>query len=179
MSGVSGIRGPVPTPQTQQTQQTQQKQETQQTQQTRATRETFANTKNQMKLPTTNVNAMTQLPSKDQMMLMKMSQEKTVGKLAENLKNAKLTLKEDVLPRSIIGAGQSIPPASMRAMVAIRGSLFNGRAFEVFVGKESSTLSFRVGGKSFNVSIASKLKKSALKKHEHDHDEDDELEEDL
>lgn len=175
---VSGIRGAMPTPQAQPTQQTQQKQETQQVQQPRQTRETFASVKTQMKLPVTNVNALTQLPSKDQMMLMKMSQEKTVGKLSENLKNAQLSLKTDVLPKSVIGAGQSIPPAAMRALVATRGSIFSGRAFEVSVGKESSSLSFRIGGKSFNVSVASKLKKSA-KRQEQEEQEDDELEEDL
>lgn len=174
---VGGIRGPMPTPQTQQAAPTQQKQETQQTQQAKATKETFANTKTQVKLPTTNVNALTQLKSNDQMMLMRMSQEKTIGKLSENLKGAKLALKTDVLPKSIIGAGQSIPPASMRAMVAARGNLFSGRAFEISVGKESSTLSFRIGGKSFNVSVATKLKKNA-KRQEHE-DEEDELEEDL
>ncbi|MEK7434743.1 MAG: hypothetical protein AABZ74_16535 [Cyanobacteriota bacterium] len=172
---VNSVRAEVPV---QQTQQTQQKQETQQTQQTRASREAFTNVKAQMKLPTTNVNAMTQLPSKDQMMLMKMSQEKTIGKLSENMKQAKLALKTDVLPKSIIGAGQAVPPAAMRAMVATRGSLFNGRAFDIFIGKETSTLSFRIGGKSFNVNIASKIKKSATKKQEHE-EEEDELEEDL
>ncbi|MFN8578981.1 MAG: hypothetical protein U0354_19305 [Candidatus Sericytochromatia bacterium] len=174
---VGGIRGPMPTPQTQQAAPTQQKQETQQTQQAKASKETFNNTKVQVKLPTTNVNAMTQLKSQDQMMLMRMSQEKTIGKLSENLKGAKMTLKTDVLPKAIIGAGQSIPPAAMRAMVATRGSLFAGRAFEVSLGKESSTLSFRIGGKSFNVSVASKLKKNA--KRNEQENEEDELEEDL
>jgi hypothetical protein len=175
---VGGIRGATPTPQTEQTQQTQQKQETQQTQQTKQTRESFAGVKTQLKLPVTNVNALTQLPSKDQMMLMKMSQEKTIGKLSENLKNAQLSLKTDVLPKSVIGAGQSIPPAAMRALVANRGTLFSGRAFEVFIGKESSSLSFRIGGKSFNVTVVSKLKKSA-KRHEAEEQEDEDLEEDL
>lgn len=173
---VGGIRGPMPTPQTQQTAPTQQKQETQQTQQAKASKETFNNTKVQVKLPTTNVNALTQLKSNDQMMLMRMSQEKTIGKLSENLKGAKLTLKTDVLPKAIIGAGQSIPPAAMRAMVATRGSLFAGRAFEVSIGKETSTLSFRIGGKSFNISVESKLKKHSKR---HEEEEDDELEEDL
>jgi hypothetical protein len=175
---VGGIRAPMPTPQTQQAAPVQQAPQTQQTQQAKPTKEAFANTKTQQNLPTTNLSAMTQLPSKDQMMLMKMSQEKTVGKLSENLQSAKMQLKTDVLPKSIIGAGQSIPPASMRAMVAARGNLFTGRAFEVAIGKESSTLSFRIGGKSFNVSVASKLKKNA-KKQENEEEEDDELEEDL
>jgi hypothetical protein len=175
---VGGIRAPMPTPQAAPTQNVQQAPQTQATQQAKPTKEAFANTKAQQNLPTTNLSAMTQLPSKDQMMLMKMSQEKTIGKLSENLKDAKLQLKTDVLPKSIIGAGQSIPPASMRAMVAARGNLFTGRAFEVAIGKESSTLSFRIGGKSFNVSVASKLKKNA-KKQEQAEEDDDELEEDL
>mgnify|MGYP001575731848 CR=1 FL=1 len=175
---VGGVSQPTPMPQAQQTAPAQQKQETQQTQQAKPTREAFANVKVQVKLPTTNVNAMTQLKSKDQMMLMKMSQERTIGKLSENLKGAKLQLKTDVLPKSIIGAGQSIPPASMRAMVAVRGNLFSGRAFEVTIGREQSTLSFRIGGKSFNVNVNSKLKKST-KRQEHAEEEDDELEEDL
>lgn len=174
---VGGIRGPMPTPQTQQTAPTQQKQEAPQVQQAKLGKETFNNVKVQVKLPTTNVNAMTQLKSQDQMVLMRMSQEKTIGKLSENLKGAKLTLKADVLPKAIIGAGQSIPPAAMRAMVATRGSMFAGRAFEVAVGKESSTLSFRIGGKSFNVSVATKLKKNA-KRNDQEQEEED-LEEDL
>lgn len=176
---VGGVGGQVPMQQAAPAQQTQQKQETQQTQQAKPTREAFANSKTQMKLPTTNVNALTQLPSKDQMMLMKMSQEKTVGRLSENLKGAKLQLKTDVLPKSIIGAGQSVPPASMRAMVAARGTLFSGRAFEVAIGRETSSLSFRIGGKSFNVTIDSKLKKSAKAQEQTDETEDEELEEDL
>lgn len=174
---VGGIRGPMPTPQTQQTAPTQQRQDAPQVQQAKLGKDNFNNVKVQVKLPTTNVNAMTQLKSQDQMVLMRMSQEKTIGKLSENLKGAKLTLKTDVLPKSIIGAGQSIPPAAMRAMVATRGSMFAGRAFDVSVGRETSTLSFRIGGKSFNVSIATKLKKHA-KRNEQEQDEDD-LEEDL
>lgn len=174
---VGSVRGAMPTSQTQQVAPIQQKQEAQQLQQSKATKETFNSNKVQIKLPTTNVNAMTQLKSQDQMMLMRMSQEKTVGKLSENLKGAKLALKDQALPKSIIGAGQSIPPASMRAMVAARGNLFSGRAFDILIGKETSTLSFRIGGKSFNVSVATKLKKSA--KHQEHQNEEDDLEEDL
>lgn len=178
MSDVGGIRAPMPTTQTQQAAPAQQAQQAAAAQQARPTREAFANTKAQMKLPVTTTNALTQLRSQDQMVLMKMSQEKTVGKLSENLKNAKNALKTDILPKAIIGAGQSIPPATMRAMVAVRGSLFAGRAFEVSIGRESSALSFRIGGKSFNVNMATKLKKSA-KRQEENQEEDDELEEDL
>jgi len=175
---IGGIQAPIPTPQSQGITQVQQRQETQRTEQPKATKETFANVKSQVSLPVTSKNAMTQLSSADQKLLMKMSQEQTVGRLSENLKQAKLILKTDVLPKSIIGAGQSVPPASMRAMVAARGNLFTGRNFEIFVGKESSTLSFRIGGKSFNASITTKLKKSASKK-QSDDELDDELEEDL
>jgi len=178
MSDVGGIRAPMPTTQTQQAAPTQQAQQASQTQQARPTKEAFSSTKAQMKLPVTTTNAMTQMRSQDQMVLMKMSQEKTIGKLSENLKNAKMALKTDILPKSIIGAGQSIPPATMRAMVAVRGSVFSGRAFEVTIGKESSALSFRIGGKSFNVTMKTKLKKNA-RKHEEIDDEEDELEEDL
>jgi len=153
---IGGIQAPIPTPQSQGITQVQQRQETQRTEQPKATKETFANVKSQVSLPVTSKNAMTQLSSADQ----------------------KLILKTDVLPKSIIGAGQSVPPASMRAMVAARGNLFTGRNFEIFVGKESSTLSFRIGGKSFNASITTKLKKSASKK-QSDDELDDELEEDL
>lgn len=177
---VGGIRGPVQTPQTQQATPTQQTQQTQQTQNVKQTRESFASARTETKLPTTNVNALTQLNSQDQKLLMKMSQEKNVGRLSENLKNAKKQLETDVLPRSIIGAGQSVPPASMRAMAGMRGSLFSGRQFEVFVGEETSNLSFRIGGKSFNITIDTKLKKISTKKHDNtEEDLEDELEEDL
>jgi len=177
---VGGIRGPVQTPQTQQTAPTQQTQQTQQTQSVKQNKEAFASAKAETKLPTTNVNALTQLNSQDQKLLMKMSQEKTIGKLSENLKNAKKQLETDVLPRSIIGAGQSVPPASMRAMAGMRGSLFSGRQFEVMIGVETSTLSFRIGGKSFNVTVNTKLKKSATKKAENQEENlEEDLEEDL
>lgn len=178
MSSIGGIGTPPPLGATKEAGKVQQKAHETKAEKAKATKETFGNTKAQVKLPVTSKNAMTQMKSKDQMALMRMSQEKNIGKLSENLKNAKGALKQKVLPRSIIGAGQSIPPASMRAMVAVRGSMYAGRAFEIDIGQEMSSLSFRIGGKSFNVSMPTRLKPFTKKQGEED-DEDEDLEEDL
>lgn len=145
----------------------------------------FGILKTQVKLPMTNVNALTQMSSKDQMKLMKLGQDNSqtfVGKLAQNLQNARTSIQTDVLPKSLIGAGQTIPPAAMRAMAACTGHVFTGRMFDIQVGKETTTMSFRISGKSFNITINSPKKKGSKYKSEEEVDEDlleDDVEESL
>ena len=78
----------------------------------------FAQTQNQIKLPTTNVNALTQLPSQDQQQILKLAQDTQMNRFVQNMSNAHKQIQADVPPRSLLGAGQSIPPAPMRAAAA-------------------------------------------------------------
>lgn len=168
--GVGGVnRAAFQGQQVQNTQKTQRKASTKSAQQLDGKQ--FGQIKAQVKLPMTNVNALTQLPSKDQQKLMNMNQDNKLGKLVKNLSTARKQLQTDVLPRSLLGAGQTIPPAPMRAMAATMGKLFAGRDFEIEIGTEQTNMSFRVGGKSFNVTMDSLLKKGL--KIQEDDDEDD------
>lgn len=133
------------------------------TEKPKISKEQFGVTKSTVSLPTTSRMALTQLSSKDQKTLMKMGQGANafVGKTSQNLQQAQLSLQTDVLPRSLLGAGQTIPPAPMRALAAAYGKVFAGRNFELQVGKESATLSFRICSKSFNIAITPKRKRGA------------------
>lgn len=138
----------------------------------------FSQLQNQVKLPTTSVNALTQLPSQDQQQLMKLAQDNAMNRFIQNLSNAQKQIQADVPPRSLLGAGQSIPPAAMRAMAAAMGKVFSGREFEIEVDREYSYMSFKIGGKSFNVSIRTPLKKG-VKYHPEEEDEEEDIEESL
>jgi hypothetical protein len=138
----------------------------------------FNQIQQQVKLPSTAVNALTQLPTQDQQAIMRLAQDNTMGKFVQNLQNAHKQIQNDVPPRSLLGAGQTIPPAAMRAMAAAMGKVFSGRDFEIDVGRDSAQMSFRVGGKSFNVTIKTPLKKGA-KYNPEEEDEEEDIEESL
>lgn len=138
----------------------------------------FSQVQNQVKLPTTNVNAMTQLPSQDQQTLMKINQDNNMNRFVQDMSDAHKQIRSDVPPRSLLGAGQSIPPAPMRAIAAAMGKLFAGRDFEIEADREYAYMSFKVGGKSFNVSISTPLKKG-IKYDPDEEDEEDDIEEEL
>ena len=133
------------------------------TEKPKVSKEQFGQTKTGISLPTTNRSALTQLSSKDQKVLMQLGQggNAFVGKTSQNLQGARLSLQTEVLPKSLLGAGQLLPPSPMRALAAAYGKVFAGRAFELQVGKESANLSFRICGKSFNATITPKRKKGA------------------
>ena len=101
--------------------------------QPKISKEQFGVTKSTVSLPTTSRSALTQLSSKDQKILMKMGQgsDGFVGKTSQNLQGARLSLQTEVLPRSLLGAGQTIPPAPMRALAAAYGKVFAGRNFDI------------------------------------------------
>ncbi|PIQ25866.1 hypothetical protein COW36_22270 [bacterium (Candidatus Blackallbacteria) CG17_big_fil_post_rev_8_21_14_2_50_48_46] len=138
----------------------------------------FNQMQNQVKLPTTNVNALTQLPSQDQQQLMKLAQDNGMNRFVANMTNAQKQIQADVPPRSLLGAGQSIPPAAMRAMAAAMGKVFSGREFEIEVDREYGYMSFKIGGKSFNVSVKTPLKKG-VKYNPEEEDEEEDIEESL
>lgn len=139
----------------------------------------FAQTQNQIKLPTTNVNALTQLPSQDQQQILKLAQDTQMNRFVQNMSNAHKQIQADVPPRSLLGAGQSIPPAPMRAAAAALGKVFSGRDFEIEVDREYGYMSFKIGGKSFNISIRTPLKKGVKYNPDEEEDEDDDIEESL
>lgn len=138
----------------------------------------FGQVQNSVKLPATNVNALTQLPTQDQQQLMKIAQDQNMNKFVQNMQDANKQIKNEVPPRSLLGAGQSIPPAPMRAAAAALGKLFAGRDFEIEVDRENSYMSFKIGGKSFNISILTPLKKG-IKYNPEDEDDEDDIEESL
>lgn len=128
--------------------------------QPKVSKEAFVQQKKQIKLPPTNLNALTQLPSKDQMLLMRMSQEQNsfVGKLAQGIGGVKAN-NQEMNPKSLIGAGQTVPPAAMRAVIASMGRMFAGRTIEVRVGRESSDISLKLSGRTFAGSVATPYRK--------------------
>lgn len=138
----------------------------------------FNQTQTQVKLPTTSVNALTQLPSQDQQQILKLAQDSQMNRFVQNMSNAHKQIQADVPPRSLLGAGQSIPPAPMRAAAAALGKLFSGRDFEIEVDREYGYMSFKIGGKSFNISIRTPLKKG-VKYDPDEEDEEDDIEESL
>ncbi len=164
-------------PQTPQVQSPQTTGKTAQTQQTQAPRvadsKQFNQTQNQVKLPTTNVNALTQLPSQDQQKILKLAQDTQMNRFVQNMSNAHKQIQADVPPRSLLGAGQSIPPAPMRAAAAALGKLFSGRDFEIEVDREYGYMSFKIGGKSFNISIRTPLRKGVKYDPDEENEEDD------
>lgn len=170
VGGVSSFRPIEPTVVPQQAERAAPAQETKQTPQLDSKQ--FAQVKSQVKLPTTNVNALTQLPAKDQMQLMKLAQDNNLGKFVQTISNARKQIESDVPPRSMLGAGQSIPPAPMRAIAAAMGKVFSGRDFEIEIGRENTQMSFRVAGKSFNTTIKTPLKRGAKSTSEDDEEED-------
>jgi len=139
----------------------------------------YGQMQNQVKLPTTSVNALTQLPSQDQQQILKLAQDAQMNRFVNNMSNAHKQIQADVPPRSLLGAGQSIPPAPMRAAAAALGKLFAGRDFEIEVDRESSYMSFKVGGKSFNITLSTPLKKGLKYNPEDELDEEDDIEESL
>ncbi|MBC7544066.1 MAG: hypothetical protein H7338_15180 [Candidatus Sericytochromatia bacterium] len=167
IQGGPQVQGNAPAAPQQQTQKAAEK-----AQPERVTKEQFLQHKKEVKLAPTNVNALTQLNSKDQMLLMRMGQQQGfVGKLAQNLSGMK-AYGEDSLPKSMIGAGQSSPPAAMRAAAAATGRVFAGRMMEVRVGKQTTEIFFKLGGKSFTATVATPKKKGSLS-HDNDDDEQD------
>ncbi|MBT9545258.1 MAG: hypothetical protein IV090_07705 [Candidatus Sericytochromatia bacterium] len=167
------------TPQIQAPQTTAQPQQARQVQaQPKVDAKQFSQTQNQVKLPSTSVNALTQLPSQDQQQLMKLAQDNGMNRFVSNMTNAQKQIQADVPPRSLLGAGQSIPPAAMRAMAAAMGKVFSGREFEIEVDREYGYMSFKIGGKSFNVSVKTPLKKG-VKYNPEEEDEEEDIEESL
>ncbi|MGV3523356.1 MAG: hypothetical protein ACO1RX_03990 [Candidatus Sericytochromatia bacterium] len=139
----------------------------------------FSQMQTSVKLPATNVNALTQLPSQDQQQILKLAQDNQMNRFVQNMSNAHKQIQADVPPRSLLGAGQSIPPAAMRAAAAALGKVFSGRDFEIDVDREYSYMSFKIGGKSFNISIRTPLKKGLKYNPEDDYDEEEDIEESL
>lgn len=139
----------------------------------------FNQLQNSVKLPTTNVNALTQLPSQDQQQILKLAQDAQMNRFVQNMSNAHKQIQSDVPPRSLLGAGQSIPPAPMRAAAAALGKVFSGRDFEIEVDREFGYMSFKIGGKSFNITIKTPLKKGVKYDPDAEYDEEDDIEESL
>ena len=133
----------------------------------------------QVKLPSTNVNALTQLPSQDQQQILKLAQDNQMNRFVQNMSDAHKQIQSDVPPRSLLGAGQSIPPAPMRAAAAALGKVFSGRDFEIEADREEAYMSFKVGGKSFNLTIGTPLKKGVKYNPEEEYDDEDDIEESL
>lgn len=176
MADVSGVpQGPIPVQPTPTVSQPSAPQAPQApVQQPKVNKEAFVQQKKQIKLPPTNLNALTQLPSKDQMMLMRMSQEQNsfVGKLAQGIGQVRSDNKE-MLPKSLIGAGQGVPPAAMRAALAATGRLFAGRAIEVRIGREASEISLKLSGRTFSGNVATPYRKGRRPEEEDEDQLDD------
>ena len=139
----------------------------------------FSQLQNNVKLPTTNVNALTQLPSQDQQQILKLTQDQQMNKFVDQMSQAQKEIRNDVPPRSLLGAGQSIPPAPMRAAAAALGKVFSGRDFEIEVDREFAYMSFKVGGKSFNITINTPLKEGIVYDPDDEFDDEDDIEESL
>jgi hypothetical protein len=168
--GPSQVQGGGPVAPQQQTQQAKEAKQPE-----KVSKEQFIQHKKEIKLAPTNVNALTQLNSKDQMLLMRMGQQQGfVGKLAQNISGLK-AYGEESNPKSLIGAGQSSPPAAMRAAAAATGRVFAGRMMEVRVGKQTTEIFFKLGGKSFTATVATPKKKGAMRDDRDDDDQDLEM----
>lgn len=166
--GPSQVQTSAPAQQAQQAKQAEAPQQPQ-----KVSKEQFVQQKKQIKLAPTNVNALTQLNSKDQMLLMRLgNQNNLLGQLAQNLSGIKAN-GEEVLPKALIGAGQTSPPAAMRAAAAMSGRVFAGRMMEVRVGKQATEIFFKIGGKSFTATVATPKKKGTQRS---EMDDDDDLE---
>lgn len=139
----------------------------------------FAQMQGQVKLPSTNVNALTQLPSQDQQQILKLAQDNQMNRFVQNMSDAHKQIQSDVPPRSLLGAGQNIPPAPMRAAAAAMGKVFSGRDFEIEADREEAYMSFKIGGKSFNITLSTPLKKGVKYNPEDEYDEEDDIEESL
>ena len=164
---------PPSLPQVSQTQATASSAPTQAAAQPKATKEAFSTSKTTQKLGATNVNALTQLNSKDQMMLMKLSPDQSVNKFAENLTNVR-TQGEDILPRSLTGAGSTAPPPVMRAALAAKGKVFSGRSLDITIDEDlrEAEIAFKISGKSFTGTVPLSYRKNI--RHQ---DEDEPIEE--
>lgn len=138
----------------------------------------FTQMQSSVKLPTTNVNALTQLPTQDQQQILKLTQDAQMNRFVQNMSNAHKQIQADVPPRSLLGAGQSIPPSAMRAAAAAMGKVFSGRDFEIESDRDYSYMSFKIGGKSFNITIKTPLKKG-VKYNPDEEDEEEDIEESL